>query len=73
MKIFYLSVRNVVGYDSYDAKVVIAVNECNARKMANENTGDEGDIWQDKDKVSCRLIRLMSEVEGVLLASFNAG
>lgn len=60
------------GYDSYDAKVVSAASEEDARELANQKTGEEGKIWQDSSKVTCE--RLTDEsCEGIVCASFNAG
>ncbi len=60
-------------YDCYDAKVVCASNEIEARALANEQVGAEGKIWTDPLQVKCRRLRHSSEPFGVILASFNAG
>lgn len=73
MKLYLLQVTGEIDYDSYDAKVVIANCESEARKMANIRTYDEGAIWEDKTRVKCENIRLGVKNAGVLLGSFNAG
>ncbi len=68
----YLLTRECAGYDEYYEKVVISENEDSARKLANMNTGAEGDQWLDKDYVTCKLIDINISEE-VLSESFNAG
>lgn len=66
-----LSRRDLIGYDEFDAKVIIAMTEQDARKLANENVGDEGEIWDDVGRVECVEVILEGEYE--LIGSFNAG
>lgn len=74
MKLYLLSLRdNPVGHDYYNAKVVIAENKKDARKIANEYTGNEDKIWEDKKKVTCKRLKLNEENKRLVLSSFNAG
>jgi hypothetical protein len=70
--IYLLSRTDACGYDEYDAKVVRASNEGEARRIANEHVGDEGRIWTNKDLVTCERIEPRGTSD-VILASFNAG
>ncbi len=67
----YLLTRADFGYDEYDAKLIRAENEAKARDLANEETGDEGSLW-DRDEVKCEEISPEGEPR-VVLVSFNAG
>ncbi len=70
---FYLLTRlNCVGYDEFIAKVVKAQNHSTARMLANEQTGNEGRIWEDKDIVKCVKLSHAGKPE-IVLADFNAG
>ncbi len=71
MKVYILRMIGIAGYDTCDAKVVVAKNKTRARQLANAEPSGEGKIWQDKEMVSCN--KVDKEVEGVVLASFNAG
>lgn len=71
MKIYLLQQINLGNYDEYQAKVIVALNKVCACYLANELTGDEGPIWNDLTKVTCREINL--NVAKVILADFNAG
>lgn len=71
MNIYILTRLNGIGYDEYDAKVVVAKNEQNARKIANESNGCEGKIWNNKEVVSCQIVD--DTKEGEVLGSYNAG
>ena len=61
-----------IGYDEYDAKVVRAASKREARETANQNVGEEGAIWLDTAKVSCRVVDAKGQPK-VILSSFNAG
>jgi hypothetical protein len=70
--IYLLRQIGMVGYDQYDAKIIRASSEYEARKIANETTGDEGQIWTDSTKVSCVLVKSIGKPEAIL-ESFCAG
>lgn len=70
MKIFLLE-RKECGWDEYDAKVIVAKNEQRAREIANQNVGDEGQVWTDESQVTCKIVEVKSE--GEVLGSFRAG
>ncbi len=61
----------LVGYDEFDAKLIRARSEIQARKIANENTGDEGKVWHQKG-IKCTRV-FVSGKEKEIIASFNAG
>lgn len=70
--IYLLTRTERTGYDEYDAKVVRANSEEQARNIANLRVGDEGQMWTDKTKVVCQIIKPNGK-EGEILGSFNAG
>ncbi len=76
MNIYHLS-RDAgeVDYDEYDAFIVAACSEEEARNYANENAAHEGRIWTDRKQVACKVVgRACSKVTaGVVLGSFKAG
>ncbi len=57
-------------YDCYDGKVIVADSEQRAREIANADTGDEGEIWNNAALVSCQVVN--AEIESVILSSYNA-
>lgn len=59
--------------DEYEEKVIRAKNENQAREIANENTGDERQIWDDKELVTCEIVTSSTGEIGVISDSFNAG
>jgi len=72
MKLFILSQSYNTDYDTYDAKIVRAETEEQAREIANEVTGCEGKIWCDPSKSRCEALTTEGEAESIL-ESFNAG
>jgi hypothetical protein len=75
MKLWLLTVEDEsisCSTDVYDGKVIRAVSPSEARKVANEHVSDEGEIWQDVTKVSCKQIKEDGQPK-VVLESFNAG
>lgn len=62
------------GYDVYDAFVILAENESEARRIAADNSAGEGsEIWMSNTHSSCTVIGVSDEREpGVVLGSFNA-
>jgi hypothetical protein len=69
--LFSLKQINKPGYDEYYAKVIIAENHGQARKLANIRTGDEGQIWEDITLVSCTEIPM--DYPGIVLEAFKNG
>lgn len=67
----YLLERDDWGYDEFDAKVIVAKDELEAREIANMNVGDEGRIWTDPTKVRCKKINTIEA--GEVSTSFHAG
>lgn len=82
MNIYKISQDENYGYDTYDAAIVIAEKETEARKIL---PGGESDKWEDNGqvtgwasdpkKVKVELIgkAIKSLGKGVILASFKAG
>ena len=64
MKIYIVYRTDPVGYDEYDAAVVVAKNEDEARKLCPFNA-------DDREIVKVEIVN--NKVAGVVLASFNAG
>jgi hypothetical protein len=71
MKIWLLSRIDKVGWDEYAGKVIVAETAKRAREIANERVGDESEIWDNPEFVSC--IEVDNTVEGVVLDDFKAG
>jgi len=71
MNVYLLYRIDSVGYDEYEAKVIIAFTESEARSLANVKTADEGPIWNDPTKVACANLDLT--VARVVLEAFKAG
>lgn len=81
MKLYLISQNDNLGYDIYDACVVCAENEEDAKSI----TPDTGHAIEDnytytswarsRDSVSCKELGEANEnqVRGIILASFNAG
>ena len=69
MHIYLLERIQGADYDEYESMVIIADSPTRARKIANQNSGDEGYIWTDTSQVSCTLIDIKNE--GVVLTSFR--
>lgn len=59
-------------YEEYSDKVVRATSELEARKIANEEVGEEGKIWEDPTFVRCDEIDPNGPSKE-LLARFHAG
>jgi len=70
--IYLLTRLDEVGYDEFDGWVIRAKSEEEARKLANECCGNEGEMWNDKDMVACILVEPDGDAD-VILSSFNAG
>jgi len=71
MNVYLLHRLDSVGYDEYEAKVIVARTDYEARLLANVKTADEGPIWTDPTKVVCANLDL--HVARVVLESFKAG
>lgn len=68
MKIYLLTRKDRIGYDEYDSKVVVAKTAKRARDLANEEQGDEGNVWINPKIVICKQVKM---IEGIVLSSFN--
>jgi len=73
MKIYLIYVSGV-GYDSYNAHVIVANNEKEVIELAKKQSADEGeDVWNTA-KISDQGVYMGVEVDKfILLSSFNAG
>jgi hypothetical protein len=67
----YLLVNSKAGYDENEAMAILANNERQARRIANAHRNHEGAIWEDKRRVTCKLVD--TGVAGLVLISYNAG
>jgi len=72
MKLYLLERIGDTGYDECIGHLIRAESEEIARTIANDNPGDEGPIWHNKEKVSCEEIT-MEGSEGILITNFHAG
>jgi hypothetical protein len=69
---YLLTTKEHIDYDSYNAHVVIAKNEDEARSLCPH--GDEGDIWNIyREHSSCIKIGTSLLESQHILGSFNAG
>ena len=75
MNIYLLSRGGAWDYDEYDAFVVAATSDEEARLIASTDDRECGNAWMDPNFASCELIgRACSGIiAGVVLGSFNAG
>ena len=80
MKLWILSRTDCVDYDEYDSLVVLAKDESEARKLAQDYTSivDCDPLrpkirWDNSKIVDCKQISLRTRKAGVLLGSYNAG
>lgn len=71
MNIYVLERIGKVGWDEVEGVVIVAPSEDAARLIANTDTGDEGKIWDNPAKVTCKIVD--PNVEGIVLSSFRAG
>ena len=72
MAYWLLEVIGPVGYDAYEAKLIKAKTEEEARKIANYHVGEEGPVWQSKYSVTCEKLNAKRK-DGLVIASFCAG
>jgi hypothetical protein len=72
MNIYLLKRLDPVDYDEFDSKVVVAESEEDARLIAGEETGDEGQVWHNPKYVSCEVVD-PAQGARVVCASFIAG
>lgn len=70
MNLYRLERKDDVGYDEYEEKIVYAKTSSQARKIANEVVGDEGEIWTNIKLVSCK--RIEKKI-GEVSSSYRAG
>ena len=71
MNIYVLKRLGRVSYDECEGFVIVASIEEDARLLANRESGDEGKIWDDPAKASCKIVD--SGVEGIVIEAFRAG
>ena len=71
MNIYVLERLGKVSWDECEGFVIVASREAGARLLANTKSGDEGKIWDDPAKVSCKIVD--PSVEGIVLEAFRAG
>jgi hypothetical protein len=69
MNLYVLKQIDFAGHwDETIAKAILAPSERRARLLANKDTGDEGEIWENATLVSCKRIDL--NVEQIILTEF---
>lgn len=75
MRLYLLTNHHYRNWDCYFGKVIAAIDEAQARRLANFSTGDEGSIWEDADKVTCSEIAAESIYNHActVLDDFHAG
>ena len=65
-----------IPYDSVDKFVIVAPDEAEARRIASENSADEGGgTWTDPARSTCEMleVRMFGTVSTVVCRSYNAG
>jgi hypothetical protein len=73
MRLFLLkTLSKKVEYDVYDAFLIRAKNEMEARQIAHENRSGEGPIWSSNAFSSCVEVSAEGDAE-IIISSFNAG
>jgi hypothetical protein len=81
MKLYLLTRNEKIGYDSYDAILVCAESEADARTISPDGTpfvegNEEWNGWAKKSSsILCEEIGEANEKQtrGVIISSFNAG
>ena len=75
MKLWILSRTDYVDYDQYDALVVKANDEDEARKLAEDYAGPypNAGIWLKAETCTCELLTRRGKKAEVILGSYNAG
>ena len=73
--LYLLKDRKSNGYDVMDSCIVRSTDPKTARKLANKVCKDEGEIWTDCQRVSCRSIstNAMQNPSKVILTSIRNG
>ena len=71
MRLYLLTRTDGPTYDAYEAKLIRAKSQKQAREIANIDTGDEGEIWVDKKQVKSTILKNKGRV-GEIITSFNA-
>jgi hypothetical protein len=73
MKLFILKQLTGCDYDEYDAMVIRAESEPEARQIAGTHAGNEGSYcWQDHERTSCEEL-IANAAEAFVIGSYNAG
>ena len=57
MKLYFLNRKDLCGYDERQSFVVRAKSPVAARKLVNARREDEGEIWLDPGKVTCKELK----------------
>ena len=75
MQIWLIERDEDIGYDEWDAKVVVAETEQAARELAALDTADEGKtVWFDQSRCVATVIGTADDPSPrVILGSLNAG
>jgi hypothetical protein len=76
MKLFVISRRNYLGYDTYRGHVIAAPSSTRVRQMAADKSADEGrEVWLDAKETYCTCISDQSKYQTpiIVLSDFNAG
>lgn len=75
MNLYKLERKDNPGYDEYDGFVIAANDHDEARKLANGQSADEGQIWDKLELVRCSRIGETTYFDRphIILSSFCAG
>jgi hypothetical protein len=76
-QLFLLKTKKWQGYDTFTGFVICATSEADARRIADENSADEGrGFWTDPEQASCEVISYTTCYAGnnpIVLEAFHAG
>lgn len=70
MCLLYILKRDA-DHNEYNAMLIRAKSVKQARMIANSNCGDEGEIWCDEGKVSCKVVERKGNPE-IVIESYNS-
>lgn len=75
MKIYKITINDVVDWDSHDGHVIVAISEERVRMLAAGVAYDEGSlIWLDNTRSTVEVVGIPEvKDERIVLSSFRAG
>ncbi len=65
----WLLYRDECDFDEYEKHLIRAKSQKRARQIANNISRDEGKIWEDKELVKCKQIKIEGKEE-IIISDF---